>query len=63
MTVINCDKHPADYCVVFDASEVILVFNFVVGYLRVMRVVRFYFRRNFLWNYIMFHLKNMSLIR
>jgi hypothetical protein len=37
---INCDKHPADYCVIFYGSEVISVFNFVVGYLRVMRVVR-----------------------
>ncbi len=37
---INCDKYPANYCVIFDGSEVISVFNFVVGYLRVMRVVR-----------------------
>jgi hypothetical protein len=28
---INCDKYPADYCVVFYGSEVISVFNFVVG--------------------------------
>ncbi len=28
---VKCDKHPADYCVVFDGSEVISVFNFVVG--------------------------------
>jgi hypothetical protein len=34
-----CDKHPADYCVIYDISEVISVFYFVVGYLRVMRVV------------------------
>ena len=27
----NCDKYPADYCVIFDGSEVISVFNFVVG--------------------------------
>jgi cellulose synthase/poly-beta-1,6-N-acetylglucosamine synthase-like glycosyltransferase len=27
----NCDKYPADYCVNFYSSEVILVFNFVVG--------------------------------
>ena len=39
MTVINCDKHPADYCVAFDGSEVISAFNFVVGTC-VMRVVR-----------------------
>ncbi len=31
MTVINCDKYPADYCVIFYGSEVISVFNFVVG--------------------------------
>ena len=37
---INCDKYPANYCVFFYGSEVISVFNFVVGYLRVMRVVR-----------------------
>ena len=37
---INCDKYPADYCVIFYGSEVISVFNFFVGYLRVMRVVR-----------------------
>ena len=37
---INCDKYPADYCVNFYGSEVLSVFNFVVGYLRVMRVVR-----------------------
>ena len=37
---INSDKYPADYCVIFYGSEVISVFNFVVGYLRVMRVVR-----------------------
>ncbi len=36
----NSDKYPADYCVIFDGSEVISVFNFVVGYLRVKRVVR-----------------------
>jgi hypothetical protein len=40
MTVINCDKYPANCCVIFYGSEVISVFNFVVGYLRVMRVVR-----------------------
>ncbi len=28
---VKCDKHPADYCVIFDGSEVISVFNFVVG--------------------------------
>ena len=28
---VKCDKHPADYCVIFDDSEVISVFNFVVG--------------------------------
>jgi hypothetical protein len=28
---INCDKYPANYCVIFYGSEVILVFNFVVG--------------------------------
>ena len=27
----NCDKYPADYCVIFYGSEVISVFNFVVG--------------------------------
>ena len=27
----QCDKHPAYYCVIFDGSEVILAFNFVVG--------------------------------
>ena len=37
---INSDKYPADYGVFFYGSEVISVFNFVVGYLRVMRVVR-----------------------
>ena len=39
---INCDKYPANNCVVFYDSEVISVFNFIVGYLRVMRVVRSY---------------------
>ena len=24
----NCDKYPADYCVIFDDSEVISVFDF-----------------------------------
>jgi hypothetical protein len=28
---VKCDKHPADYCVIFDGSEVISVFNFLVG--------------------------------
>ena len=28
---VKCDKHPADYCVIFDDSEVLSVFNFVVG--------------------------------
>ncbi len=28
---VKCDKHPADYCVIFDCSEVISVFDFVVG--------------------------------
>jgi hypothetical protein len=42
MTVVKCDKHPADYCVIFYGSEIISVFNFVVGYLRVRRVVRYY---------------------
>ena len=42
---INCDKYPADYCVIFYDSEVISVFNFVVGYLRVMRVVRYFMSR------------------
>ncbi len=28
---VKCDKHPADYCVIFDGSEVISVFDFVVG--------------------------------
>ena len=27
----NCDKYPVNYCVFFDASEVISVFNFVLG--------------------------------
>ena len=27
----NCDKYPANYCVIFYGSEVISVFNFVVG--------------------------------
>ena len=27
----NCDKYPADYCVIINGSEVISVFNFVVG--------------------------------
>ena len=27
----NCDKYPADYCVIFYGSEVISVFDFVVG--------------------------------
>ena len=37
---INSDKYPAAYGVNFYDSEVISVFNFVVGYLRVMRLVR-----------------------
>jgi hypothetical protein len=28
---VKSDKHPADYCVIFDGSEVISVFDFVVG--------------------------------
>ena len=28
---INCDKYPANCCVVFYGSEVVSVFNFVVG--------------------------------
>ncbi len=28
---INSDKYPADYCIIFYGSEVISVFNFVVG--------------------------------
>ena len=28
---VKCDKHPADYCVIFFGSMVISVFNFVVG--------------------------------
>ena len=28
---VKCDKHPADCCVIFDGSEVVSVFNFVVG--------------------------------
>ena len=28
---VKCDKHPANYCVIFYGSEVISVFNFVVG--------------------------------
>ena len=28
---INCDKYPADCCVIFYGSEVISAFNFVVG--------------------------------
>ena len=28
---VKCDKHPANYCVIFDGSEVISVFNFAVG--------------------------------
>ena len=31
MTVVKCDKHPANYCVIFDGSEVISALNFVVG--------------------------------
>ena len=31
MTVVKCDKHPADYCAIVYGSEVILAFNFVVG--------------------------------
>ena len=27
----NCDKYPADCCAIFYGSEVISVFNFVVG--------------------------------
>ena len=37
---INSDKYPADDCVIFYGSEVVSVFDFVVGYLRVKRVVR-----------------------
>jgi hypothetical protein len=28
---VKCDKHPANYCVIFYDSEVLSVFNFVVG--------------------------------
>ena len=28
---VKCDKHPAAYCVIFYGSEVISIFNFVVG--------------------------------
>jgi len=28
---VKCDKHPANYCAVFYDSEVLSVFNFVVG--------------------------------
>ena len=42
MTVVKCDKHPADYCVIFDGAEVISAFYFVVGCLRLTRVVRFF---------------------
>jgi hypothetical protein len=28
---VKCDKHPADCCVIFDGSEVISAFSFVVG--------------------------------
>ena len=31
MTVVKCDKHPANYCAIFNGSEVVSVFNFVVG--------------------------------
>ena len=27
----NSDKYPANYCSLFNGSEVVLVFNFVVG--------------------------------
>jgi hypothetical protein len=27
----NSDKYPANYCVIFDGTEVISVFNFIVG--------------------------------
>ncbi len=27
----NCDKYPANYCIIFYGSEVVSVFNFVVG--------------------------------
>jgi hypothetical protein len=26
MTVVKCDKHPANYCVIFDGSEVLSQF-------------------------------------
>ncbi len=28
---VKCDKHPSDYGVIFDSSEVISAYNFVVG--------------------------------
>jgi hypothetical protein len=28
---VKCDKHPANNCVIFYGSEVLSVFNFVVG--------------------------------
>ena len=31
MTVVKCDKHPANYCSLFDVSAVLSVFNFAVG--------------------------------
>ena len=40
MTVVKCDKHPANYCVIFYDSEVLSVFNFCCGCLRLTRVVR-----------------------
>ena len=43
MTVINSDKYPANYGVIFYGSEVISVFNFVVGTCALCADVRFYF--------------------
>jgi hypothetical protein len=31
MTVVKCDKHPANYCAIFYDSGVLSVFDFVVG--------------------------------
>ncbi len=28
---VNCDKHPADYCAIFDGSELLSAFDFLVG--------------------------------
>jgi hypothetical protein len=31
MTVVKCDKHPANYCAIFDGSEVISVLILLLG--------------------------------